>query len=102
RPPSQATEFNALARRNSHTTVRTGPYTAVREVALTRFDQGREAERFEVGIGESHGESFAPGEMPGSTTAAGHVAQFPQDVDHDTGQVSTILGYPTHKLNQIG
>jgi hypothetical protein len=24
------------------------PYTAVREVALTRFDQGREAERFEV------------------------------------------------------
>jgi hypothetical protein len=23
-------------------------------------------------------------------------------VDHDTGQVSTILGYPTHKLNQIG
>ena len=25
--------------RSSHTTVRTGPYTAVREVTLTRFDQ---------------------------------------------------------------
>ena len=30
-----------------HTTVRTGPYTAVREVTLTRFDQGRETERFD-------------------------------------------------------
>src|SRR5437870_3827540 len=27
--------------------------TAVREVALTRIDQGRETERFEVGIGKS-------------------------------------------------
>ena len=32
----------------SHTTVRTGPYTAVREVALTRLEQGWETERFEV------------------------------------------------------
>jgi hypothetical protein len=38
----------------SHTTVRTGPYTAVREVALTHFDQGGETERFEVGIGEPY------------------------------------------------
>src|SRR4029077_2885344 len=38
-----------------HTTVRTGPYTAVREVTLTRFDQGRETERFEVDIGEPAG-----------------------------------------------
>src|SRR6266404_6172579 len=44
--------------RPSHTTVRTGPYTAVREVTLTRIDQGRETERFEVGIGESHGICF--------------------------------------------
>jgi len=36
--------------RPSHTTVRTGPYTAVREVRLTRFDQGQETERFEVSI----------------------------------------------------
>jgi hypothetical protein len=36
--------------RPSHTTVRTGPYTAVREVALTRLEQGWQAERFEVGI----------------------------------------------------
>src|ERR1700741_241478 len=43
RPSSQTADFNALARRNSHTTVRTGPYTAVREVALTRLEQGRQA-----------------------------------------------------------
>src|SRR5450631_1703918 len=60
-----------------------GPYTAVREVTLTRFDQGRETERFEVGVGESHGEGFAPGEMPGSTTATGHVAQLPRDSERD-------------------
>src|ERR1035437_4913528 len=39
--------------RPSHTTVRTGPYTAVRKVGLTRFEQGWETERFEVSIGES-------------------------------------------------
>jgi hypothetical protein len=43
----------ALRLRPSYTTVRTGPYTAVREVTLTRFDQGWETERFEAGIGES-------------------------------------------------
>src|SRR6266436_4188790 len=47
------------------------------------LDQGRETERFEVGIGESHGEGFAPGEMPGSMTAAGHVAQLPPDSQRD-------------------
>jgi hypothetical protein len=69
--------------RPSRTTVRTGPYTAVREVTLTRFDQGRKTERFEVGIGESDGEGFAPGEMPGSTAASGHVAQPPRDSPRD-------------------
>ena len=32
--------------------------TAVRKVALTRFDQGRETERFEVGIREPHRERY--------------------------------------------
>src|SRR6516164_4313176 len=48
--------------------------TAVREVALTRFEQGRETERFEVGIGEPHRERFAPGKVPRTTAAAGHIA----------------------------
>jgi len=69
--------------RRSHTTVRTGPYTAVREVTLARFDQGQESERFEVGIGESHREGFAPGEVSGSTAATGHVAQLPRDSQRD-------------------
>src|ERR1700730_334539 len=45
-------EGGASRLRPSHTTVRTGPYTAVREVGLTRAEQGWETERFEVGIGE--------------------------------------------------
>src|SRR6516164_8051826 len=48
--------------------------TAVREVALTRVEQGRETERFEVGIGEPHRERFAPGKVPRATAAAGHIA----------------------------
>jgi hypothetical protein len=41
----------------------------LREVALTRVDQGWETERFEVGIGEPHREGFAPAaECPLSTT----------------------------------
>src|SRR5437660_11765109 len=66
-------------RRPSHTTVRTGPYTAVREVALTRSEQGRKAERFEVGIGEPEAEGFTPCDRPMATAAAGRVTQLPRD-----------------------
>jgi hypothetical protein len=54
--------------------VRTGPYTAVREVALTRFDQGWETERFEVGVGKPNREGFGPSEVPGAASATGRVA----------------------------
>ena len=63
--------------RPSHTTVRTGPYTAVREVTLTRFDQGRQTKRFEVGVGQPDREGFAPGDVPGAAAAAGRIAQLP-------------------------
>src|SRR5438067_3145323 len=36
-----------------HTTVRTGPYTAVRGVALALIGQRRKTERAEVGIGQA-------------------------------------------------
>src|SRR5713226_9429307 len=68
----------ALQLRPSHTTVHTGPYTAVREVALTRFDQGRETERVEVGIGEPDGEGSASGEIPRTAAAAGRVTCCPR------------------------
>jgi hypothetical protein len=43
---------------------------------LTRFDQGRETERAEVGVGKPDGEGFAPRDVPGATAAAGRtVAQ---------------------------
>jgi CheY-like chemotaxis protein len=38
--------------------VHTGPYTAVREIALTRFDQGWKTEQFEVGVGKPNREGF--------------------------------------------
>src|ERR1039458_650942 len=80
--------------RPSHTTVRTGPYTAVREVRLTRFDQGQETERFEVSIGKSHGERFTPGNMPGATTAAGRVAQLSRDSECDECRSATPWCFP--------
>src|ERR1700730_2116968 len=80
--------------RRSHTTVRTGPYTAVREVALTRFDQGRQAERFEVGSGKADGEGFAPGETPRATAAAGRVAPFPCDSQRDQRRTAATWCFP--------
>jgi hypothetical protein len=48
--PAKDRDGGSLAAPPLHTTVRTGPYTAVREVALTRLEQGWETERFEVRI----------------------------------------------------
>src|SRR5262249_30824387 len=79
---------------HSHSTVRTGPYAAVREVTLTHFDQGRETERFEVGIGKSHGERLAPGNMPGAAAAAGRVAQLPEDSECDECRSATPWSFP--------
>ena len=50
------------------------------EKLLTRFDQGREAERLEVGIGEPHREGSTSGEMPGSTAATGRIAQLTREL----------------------
>ena len=62
---------------------RTGPYTAVREVALTRFDQGWETERFEVGVGKPNRKGLAPGDVPGAAAAAGRIPQFPRHLQCD-------------------
>src|ERR1700726_1385695 len=71
-------EGGASQLRPSHTTVRTGPYTAVREVALTRLEQGWEPERFEVCIGEPGGEGSASGEIPRTPAATGRVPCCPR------------------------
>jgi len=78
----------------SHTTVRTGPYTAVREVTLTPFDQGQESERFEVGIGECNREGFAPCDVPGATAASGRIEQFPRDSQCDQGRTTATWCFP--------
>ena len=52
-----------------HTTVHTGPYTAVRSVTLALIDQRRKAERAEVRLGEPHGEGPGPREVPRTVSA---------------------------------
>src|SRR6516162_3168619 len=69
-------------------------FLRVGKVGLTRAEQGWETERFEVGIGESHGEGFAPGEMPGSMATAGHVAQLPPDSQCDECRSPTPWCFP--------
>ena len=61
---------------------------------LTRFDQGQEAERFEVGIGEPHREGFTSGEMPGSTAATGRIAQLTRDSERDQCRSATPWCFP--------
>src|SRR5919202_724994 len=54
---------------HSNTTVRTGPYTAVRAVTLMLLDQRRKAERVEVGFRKPHMESVRQSQIPRTTTA---------------------------------
>ena len=56
-----------------HTTVRTGPYTAVRVGYAAAIVQRWKSERFEVSIGKPHREGFGPGQVPGAESAAGRV-----------------------------
>src|SRR6516162_7998961 len=68
--------------------------TAVREVALTRIDQGWKTECFEVGIGESNGESFAAGKIPRPAAAVGRIAQLPQDSQCDQRRTTASWCFP--------
>src|ERR1700720_894286 len=68
--------------------------TAVREVALTRIDQGGETERFEVGIGKPDGEGFAPGDVPWATAAVGRIAQLPKDSQCDQCRTAATWCFP--------
>ena len=84
----------AFRLRPSHTTVRTGPYTAVREIALTRFDQRWKTEQFEVGVGKPNREGFAPCDVPGATAASGRIAQFPRDSQCDQRCTTATWCFP--------
>ncbi len=53
------------------------PYSAVREVALTRLEQGGQTDRFEVRIGEPGREGSTAGEIPRTAAAAGRVPGSP-------------------------
>src|SRR6516162_957726 len=92
--PSTHRDRGASRLRPSHTTVRTGPYTAVREVALTRFDQGGETERLEVGIGEPDGKRFAASDVPWTTAAVGRIAQLSKDSQCDQCRTTATWCFP--------
>src|SRR6516162_954160 len=47
-------------------------------VTLASVDQDRKAARLEVGIGEAHGESLGPGQIPGTMTADRGAARQPR------------------------
>src|SRR5713226_3057949 len=78
-----------------HTTVHTGPYTAVREVAPLLLNQRRKTERFEVSLGKPHMEGLGERQVPGSAAAAGHVGR--QSRSHPQYQQcspATANGFP--------
>ncbi len=54
----------------SHTTVRTGPYTAVRRVELTANRQSRKSQPVEVNIGQCDSKRRTVGEPPRTVSAA--------------------------------
>ena len=54
----------------SHTTVHTGPYTAVRRVELTANRQSRKSQPVEVSVGQRNSERRAAGEPPRTISAA--------------------------------
>jgi hypothetical protein len=80
--------------RPSHTTVDTGPYTAVREIALTHFDQGWKTEQFEVGVGKPNREGFAPCDVPGTTAASGRIEQLPRESQCDQSCTTATWCFP--------
>jgi hypothetical protein len=80
--PSQVVTFRiayeigtaaAVARRPMPHHLRTGPYTAVREVTLLLVNECGKTKRLEVGIGKPNRQGFGSREIPGTKTTAGGV-----------------------------
>jgi enterochelin esterase-like enzyme len=61
-----------------HTTVRTGPYTAVREVTLLLVNECGKTKRLEISIGEPNRQGLGACEVPGTEPAAGGIACQPR------------------------
>jgi hypothetical protein len=65
----------AITRFPCHTTVRTGPYTAVRRVELPTGSQSRKADGVEVSVGQRLAQSNALTQVPGTSVAAGGIGR---------------------------
>ena len=75
-----------------HTTVHTGPYTAVREVAPSLLGQRRKAKRFEIGIGKPDRKGLSLGKVPRAESTAGCVCCQPQTAPQFEQSLSTAAG----------
>jgi hypothetical protein len=75
--------------------VRTGPYTAVRELIPFLVDERRKSKRFEVGIGKPNREGLGTCEIPGTKSAASGVTRQPRtDPEFQQSCSTTTLGFP--------
>jgi hypothetical protein len=78
-----------------NTTVRTGPYTAVRELIPFLVNERRKTKRFEVSIGKPNREGLSPREIPGpESTASGVTRQPGTDPEFQQSCSTTTLGFP--------
>jgi hypothetical protein len=80
-----------LQLRPFHTTVRTRPYAAVREVTLTRLEQGWQAERFSPTLMTAEARAYAKSvlqKMGAGAICAFRPAQSGSDLDHEAAQCS--------------
>src|SRR5207302_457420 len=86
-----------LVGRSAHrnTTVRTGPYTAVRELIPFLVNERRKTKRFEVGIGKPNREGLGACEIPGAKSAASGVTCQPwANPEFQQSCSTTALGFP--------
>jgi hypothetical protein len=75
--------------------MRTGPYTAVRELIPFLVNERRKTKRFEVGIGKPNKEGFGACEIPRTKSAASGVTRQPwADPESQQSCSTTTLGFP--------
>lgn len=78
----------AVAADPCHTTLRTGPYTAVREVTLLLVNQRTKAKRFEVVIGKPHRKGFGDRGRRQQATPANRLLFPGVDLEDEIGSVA--------------
>src|SRR6266567_3027520 len=93
--PVRSAEGRRLPADPCHTTVRTGPYTAVRGVTLALLGQRRETERAEVGIGQAEMQGLVLTGGPRTAEAGGRItSQHRSHAECDQSRPASARGSP--------